>query len=261
MTSFSKTSELSDWQHIPGDPAVGVPDRYVAYYEDIPGGESYMLVVSPATSADADVTGEAGAWYWSVEKGKFGILVLDGLTDTMDAAKRKAESVARNESSGFYASRTAQFGPSYSRTPDDILSTYDVDWGYEIDIDGEGGPSDYFEQARGDLVVFIYDPDTQEILDSVGGVEVNYMVSDHGNIIPDASGEAYLLEIARELAQEYTGRTASKVANELVGYPGDDMEDEEMPEVEEIPIAGMARRNPILPAQGRVTDWRNRSNR
>lgn len=337
VTSFSKTSELSDWQHIPGDPAVGVPDRYVAYYEDIPGGESYMLVVSPATSADAEVIGEAGAWYWSVEKGQFGILVLDGLTDTMDAAKRKAESVARNESSGFYSSKTAnveevleqarsrmqsrpdliaQADDAYERQDqgwfdaqslDDLIFLWEVnpmgmiaswddevfealnakgyfgqrtaadysfrpgtdlydefglDWGYDIDLDGEGGPTDYFEMGEGDLTVFIFDPDNNdEIVDSVGGVQVNYQVSDHGNIIPDAAGEAYLLEVARELAQEYTGRTASKVANELVGYPGDDMEDEEMPEVEEIPIAGMARRNPILPAQGRVTDWRNRSNR
>jgi hypothetical protein len=113
------------------------------------------------------------------------------------------------------------FGIQSSRrtSMDSILSDFDVDWGYEYDPDS-------WAMGEDSLVVGIFDPDTEEVLDSIGGVSGDFQISDHGNVNPSPDFEAYLYGLAREMAQEYRKTASKKRANEMMGYPEDDMMEE-----------------------------------
>mgnify|MGYP000940028716 CR=1 FL=1 len=69
-------------------------------------------------------------------------------------------------------------------------------WGYAFDEDHlhvEGEPA---------LVVAILDPDTDEVLNTMGGVTGDFEVSDHGNVNASADLEAHMAALAADLADE-----------------------------------------------------------
>ena len=89
----------------------------------------------------------------------------------------------------------------------------DIDWSYEYD-------SDYARmEGEEGVLVYIFDPDTEDVLDSLGGVSVESLqVSDHGNTNVSPEDEAYLKSVAQELADELP-RTSNKIGAALTNHP------------------------------------------
>lgn len=53
----------------------------------------------------------------------------------------------------------------------------------------------------GDLAVYVYDPDTDDVLDVVGGIGVAWELSDHGNVLVD-DHHPYLVALAAEMVRD-----------------------------------------------------------
>lgn len=94
----------------------------------------------------------------------------------------------------------------------------EVEWGYDYD-------QDYAQVEQQDaVVVYIYEPGTENIIDSIGGVDLaSLQISDHGNVNVSPEDEKYLETLAQELADNHKAavKTAAqtKPASEL--QPGD----------------------------------------
>jgi hypothetical protein len=87
-------------------------------------------------------------------------------------------------------------------------------WSYEAD-----------NEEPGTVVVYLLDPDTEEIVDALGGVDVPSMqISDHGNTNVSPDDENYLEETARQMASDF--RTASKTVetDTQMSFPPEDDE-------------------------------------
>lgn len=67
------------------------------------------------------------------------------------------------------------------------------DWTVDIDEVWPGEPPS--------LIVFLIDENTGEPVDALGGVDVRFWVSDHGNIHVDPADEPYLTEILTEMME------------------------------------------------------------
>lgn len=75
--------------------------------------------------------------------------------------------------------------------------THSYGWSYDYDEEAsyDGTPS---------LVVIIYREDDESIVDSLGGIEIDFDISDHGNIVVSSETEKYLQSIAEELVNGVT---------------------------------------------------------
>ncbi len=67
------------------------------------------------------------------------------------------------------------------------------DYSYEVDPESD----DYYSP---DLVVYLLDPDTGDVFDAMGGVSVEFELSDHGNVNVGPEAEAYIKGVAAEMA-------------------------------------------------------------
>lgn len=101
----------------------------------------------------------------------------------------------RNHWNPIGASRRTTAVSTYVTAPNGT----EYEWGYDVDPDSSSsdGPA---------LTVVLYD-DNGNVIDSIGGVEVDFQVSDHGNVNLGPEGEQYLYEVAQDMA---IARTSSK---------------------------------------------------
>lgn len=77
------------------------------------------------------------------------------------------------------------------------------DWTVDID---EYGESNFEDQPT--LVLFIINEETGEPINSVGGVDVGYWISDHGNIHIDPEHEPYLIDLVNAYIEDALGEAA-----------------------------------------------------
>lgn len=68
---------------------------------------------------------------------------------------------------------------------------------YDYDLDPDWDETE-------SLIVVLLDAETGAVVDALGGVEVPFQVSDHGNINVDPKTERYLRGIARQMADAMT---------------------------------------------------------
>lgn len=92
----------------------------------------------------------------------------------------------------------ATFGKQYDASRKAGLSPDQYEWYVEPD------------EEPGELVLMLIDPDTEEVLDSMGGIDVEHDISDHGNVNYGVDQDRYLSQLAQEMADAITAkRTAS----------------------------------------------------
>ena len=78
------------------------------------------------------------------------------------------------------------------------------DWTVDIDDSGELG----FENQP-NLILFVISEETGEAINAIGGIDVGYSVSDHGNIHVNPDHEPYLIELANAYIEDYQQEQAA----------------------------------------------------
>lgn len=84
--------------------------------------------------------------------------------------------------------------------------------GQDFEYDYEPDPDWNMVGDSPSVIVKLYDGDTGEFIDAMGGVEVDFEVSDHGNTNAGPEAERYIKEVATDMAQEHLSRAASLAA-------------------------------------------------
>lgn len=99
---------------------------------------------------------------------------------------------------------TATFALAYAR---DRLTLWRAEYSWHAEPDDDG-----------ELVVFLLDLETEDIVDALGGIDLPYSVSDHGNVNYDDAAP-YLVATVAAMVREQEGEdmtdTPSRQADEL----------------------------------------------